>query len=117
MKFQLISDENRKIHLDMDRINLYVSRWRPHTPIEVEIVRRVAKKSDPQRAYYFSTVVSTYAEEQGYEIHEYYLFHCFLKFRYFGYQEFLKICEYHRSDYRAVKLSHSSEKGHHYRHK
>lgn len=83
MKFKLVSDKNRKVHLDMDKIQLYVSRWKPFTPFDFEIVRRVAKKSDPMRHYYFGVVVRTYAEHLGYDADEIELLHRQLKITYF----------------------------------
>ena len=57
MKFKLVSTNNRKLPLDMERVNSYVSRYKPGTPIDVEIVRRQKKKSDPMRRYYFGFVL------------------------------------------------------------
>ena len=88
MKFKLVSDNNRKIHFNMEAINAYTGKWKPNTSFDLDIVRRVAKKSDAQRAYYFSTVLPTYAKNSGYEITEYYMFHVHLKVRFFqGYYQ------------------------------
>lgn len=85
MKFKALSNDKRSIQntLNWTAINAYTARYKPDTWFDIAIVRKVAKSSDPQRKYYFSTVVRTYAKEAGYDETEYYLFHCFLKFRYF----------------------------------
>jgi hypothetical protein len=67
----------------MTAIDAYTSRWKPDTSFDLELVRRVAKKSDAQRAYYFSTVLATYAKDAGYDVTEYYQFHVHLKVRFF----------------------------------
>ena len=68
----------------MEAIQAYVSRYKPGSPFDFELKRKVARKSDPMRKYYFAEVVSTYAEGLGYEVNEYYLFHTQLKFVYFN---------------------------------
>lgn len=83
MKFKLVSDRNRKIHLNLDHINIYTSRWKPGTPFDFEIKRKVLKKSDPLRKYYFACVIKIYMEHLGYEPHEEMLFHRQLKIVYF----------------------------------
>lgn len=83
MKFQAVTDDNRKLNLNWDHINLYLSRWKPGTPFEIEIVRRVPKKSDPMRKYYFSTVLPPILEDLGYEKDEDILFHEQMKINYF----------------------------------
>lgn len=83
MKFKLLSDKNRRIQLDMDKIQLYISRWKPFSPFDIEITRRVAKKSDPLRHYYWAVVVRTYAEHLGYDADEIELLHRQLKIVYF----------------------------------
>jgi len=83
MKFKLVSDKNRRINLNMDRINIYTSRWKSGTPFDFEIVRKVHTKSDPLRKYYFSVVTKTYMDDRGYERHEEELFHRQLKIVYF----------------------------------
>jgi hypothetical protein len=86
MKFQAISDNSRKLDLNWDHINIYVSKWKPHTPFDVEITRRQAKKSDPLRKYYFAVVIREYMKELGYDAHELELFHSQLKIVYFTVQ-------------------------------
>lgn len=85
MKFKLVSDEKRRIYLNMDAINTYVARYKANTPFEFEITRRVKTKSDPMRKYYFGQVITPFAEEVGYEKNEILMFHEQLKARYFEY--------------------------------
>lgn len=84
MKFQLISDKDRKINLNMDRVNIYTSRWKEGTSFEVFITRRQAKRSDPLRHFYFGYVLPPFMEKLGYEKDEELFFHHQLKIRYFG---------------------------------
>ena len=67
----------------MAAINTYVSRWKPNTPFDFEVVRRVAKVSSPMRSYYFSSVVKPYGEHLGYDADEVLLLHKQLKIVYF----------------------------------
>ena len=83
MKFKAVSNGQRKLDLNWDHINLYVSRWIPGTPFDVEITRRQKKKSDPMRKYYFGAVLPPFMEELGYERHEDELFHHQMKSLFF----------------------------------
>lgn len=83
MKFKLVSDKNRKVNINMDRINIYTSRWKPGTPIDFSITRKVQTTSDPMRKYYFVAVTKPFMEKLGYEPHEETLFHTQLKITYF----------------------------------
>jgi len=67
----------------MDVVDIYTSRWKPGTPFDFEIIRRVARKSDPMRKYYFGVVIKEYMKHLGYEPHEEELFHRQLKIIYF----------------------------------
>ena len=86
MKFKIKSGKNREIRLNMDAINTYASRWKPGTEFKIEIVRRQAKKSDPMRKYYFSSVAKPYGEHLGYDADEILLLHRQLKIVYFQVQ-------------------------------
>ena len=79
MKFRLKTDKNRRIPLDMHKVNQYASQWLPGTPIEIEIVRRKKKHSDPQRAFYWAVIIPQFAEGLGYDPEEYDDFHQQLK--------------------------------------
>jgi len=83
MKTKLVSDDNRKIHLNMEHINLYVSRYKPFTPFDFELVRRQKKVSDPMRRFYFAAVLPPFMAELGYDPDEELLFHHQLKVTYF----------------------------------
>ena len=84
MKFRSLSNKNRKLDLNWDHINLYVSRYKPNTPFEILITRRQAKKSDPMRKYYFAAVLPPFMNHLGYERDEEELFHRQLKIVYFN---------------------------------
>ena len=84
MKLKAISDDNRKLNLNWDHINIYISRWKPETWFDIEIVRRQSKRSDPMRHYYFAAVVREFAKHLGYEVDEIELLHRQLKIVYFG---------------------------------
>ena len=83
MKFKALSNDQRKLDVNWDNVNTYVSRWKPHTPFIVEITRRQAKKSDPMRKYYFAVVIKEFMKHLGYEPDEEMLFHRQLKIVYF----------------------------------
>ena len=86
MKFKIRSDAERRIHINMDMLNVYASRWKPGTVFEVELVRRVKKRSDPMRRYYFGIVLPTFMEHLGYEPEDQMTFHRQLKIIYFSVQ-------------------------------
>lgn len=83
MKFKLVSNEHRKIALNMDAINLYVARYKPFTPFDFECVRRQKKVSTPMRKYYFGVVMTEFCKGFGYEPDEMLLVHRHLKIRFF----------------------------------
>ena len=83
MKFQAKSGKNRKLIVNWEHINIYVSRYLPNTPFDVEVVRRQPKKSDPMRKYYFAAVLPEFMKHLGYEPEEEMLFHRQLKIVYF----------------------------------
>lgn len=72
MNFKLVSNESRKVSINIDAINAYTSRWRPGTPFDFEIVRRVPKNvaSPEQRGYYFSEVLPKLMRGCGYDPEE-----------------------------------------------
>lgn len=67
----------------MEAINAYTSRYKPGTPFDFEIVRRVSRRSDPMRHFYWAVVVRTYGEHLGYDADELELLHRQLKIVYF----------------------------------
>jgi len=103
MKFKAVSNDNRKLNLNWDRINIYVSRYKPHTPFDVEIVRRVSRRSDPLRKYYFGAVLPEFMRHLGYEPEEEMIFHRQLKIVYF------KIKPDEKGIYRGVPSVFSNE--------
>ena len=86
MKFKAVSNSKGHIELNWEVINIYTSRFKPHTSFDVEIVRRQAKRSDPMRKFYFSTVLPPFMEQLGYEKDEEIFFHNQLKVRYFEHE-------------------------------
>lgn len=83
MNFTILSDDKRRIPLNMEQINAYASRWKPHTSFEIEIVRRTPKVSSAMRGYYFAEVVPKLGEYLGYDVDEILLLHRQLKITYF----------------------------------
>ena len=83
MKFQARTNSKREIEIQWDRVNAYLSKWPPETVLDVEIVKRVPRKSDPLRKYYFGGVIKPFMEHLGYEPDELELFHRQLKITYF----------------------------------
>ena len=86
MKFKIVSDDKRRISLNMDAINAYVERYLPHTSFDVEIVRRQPRRSQPLQGYYFGVVLPTFMAHLGYEPDEAEIFHRQLKIVYFQVQ-------------------------------
>jgi len=84
MKFKALSNEKRRLELDMEKINLYVARYKKFTPFDIEITRRQKTVSDPLRKYYFAAVLPPFMNELGYEPEEELLFHHQLKSVYFS---------------------------------
>jgi len=84
MKFKARTSPDRKLEVNWERVNLYLSKWRPGTYLDVEITRRQKHRSDPLRRYYWAVVLPAIAEFAGYEKTEYDQLHKFLKARYFG---------------------------------
>lgn len=90
MDFRVLSDEHRRLNLDMEKINAYTSRYKPDTWYDVSITRKQAKKSDPMRRYYFAAVLPPLMKELGYQTSETPFFHQQLKIRHFEHHpEFL----------------------------
>lgn len=86
MRFQVLSDENRKLPLNMAHINAYASKWKPFTPFDCEITRKQTKSHDPQRRYYWAVVLPALMQELGYDPEEDELVHRHLKITYFKVQ-------------------------------
>lgn len=82
MKFRAVIKDS-KIDINWDRVNVYASKWKEGTLLDVEIVRRQKRVSDPMRKYYFGAVLPTYMHHIGYERDEDELFHRQLKIVYF----------------------------------
>ena len=83
MKSRLVSDSARQVHINMDAVNAYTSRWKPGTPFSFEIVRRIKKVSDPQRKWYWSTVLPCFLDAYFYDRDEADSIHKFLKIKFF----------------------------------
>lgn len=83
MDFKLVSDDHRKIHLNMDLINIYTGRYKPGTPFDFSCTRRQATDSDPMRRYYFAEIMPKLTNKLGYERDETLFFHQQLKIRHF----------------------------------
>lgn len=83
MNFKLVSDESRKVSINIDRINAYTSRYRPGTPFDFSITRKKRTVSDPMRRYYWAVVLPLFLEAYGYDPQEDELVHFFLKCKFF----------------------------------
>lgn len=83
MKFKARTDDSKRLEVNWDHINVYLSQWKAGTVLDVEIVRRISRKSDPMRKYYFSAVIRPFMEHLGYEPDELELFHRQLKITFF----------------------------------
>ena len=82
MKFRAIKSDG-KLQINWERINVYLSRWKDGTVLDVEITRRQRTKSDPLRKFYFGIVLPLFAEHLGYDKDEHLLLHRQLKIVYF----------------------------------
>ena len=102
MKFKAVSNEKRQLSLNWDHINLYVARWKPGTPFDIEVVRRQAKKSDPMRKYYFAAVLPPFMKELGYDPDEELFFHHQLKITYFRHNPEYEVYQDKRGIWRNV---------------
>ena len=79
MNFRAITDNNRRLSVNWDRINQYCAQWPPGTPLEFSLTRRKKKRSGPMRRLYFGHVLPTYADHLGYDADEHMLLHRQLK--------------------------------------
>ena len=83
MDFKLVSDDSKRVHINMELINIYTGRYKAGTPFDFSCTRRQKKKSDPLRRYYFAAVLPPFMKDLGYEKDEDILFHHQLKVTYF----------------------------------
>lgn len=84
MKFRAISDDSRKLNLRMDLINLHVARYKPNTPFDVSVTRRIVRPSDPQRKYYYGVVLPCFLRAYWYDPDDADTVHKHLKCLFFG---------------------------------
>ena len=82
MKFKTKTNLKKRLEINWDLVNAYLSRWKPGTDIDIEIVRHVPKKSDSQRKFYWAVILPEFAKGVGYEPDEYEDFHEYLKIIY-----------------------------------
>jgi len=83
MQFPARTNKDRKLEVNWDLVNTYLSRYKPGTYFRVEIKRKQKTVSDPMRRLYFSVVLSTYGEHLGYDKHELELLHRQLKITFY----------------------------------
>lgn len=83
MIFPAVTTSDRKLDVNWDLVNRYVSKWRPGTRLRIEIKRKQKTVSDPLRRYYFSTVLPILMKATGYEPEEQMMVHEYLKAIYF----------------------------------
>ena len=86
MNFFAVTDSNRKLQVNWDRVNAYVAQWPPGTALDFSLTRRKKKRSEPMRKYYFGVVLPTLLDTLGYERDEAEQVHMMLKCRYFNVQ-------------------------------
>ena len=86
MKFRAKITDKGTLDVNWDLVNTYLSKWKPGTVLDVEIVRRQRKHSSPQRKMYFAAILPEFARGLGYDPDEYLLFHRQLKIVYFQVQ-------------------------------
>lgn len=79
MIFNAKTDNGRKLDVNWDTVNAYLSKFKPNTYFRLEIKRKQKTVSDPMRKLYFSVVLTTYGEHLGYDKHELELLHRQLK--------------------------------------
>ena len=84
MNFKAVTDNNRKLSVNWDRVNAYVAQWPPGTPLEFSLTRRKKKRSEPMRKYYYAVVLPVLLDTLGYERDEAEQVHTALKCRYFN---------------------------------
>ena len=84
MKFQARTNDQRKLEVNWDRINQYVSHWKPGTFLDVEITRRNTGRKHPIRAYYWGVVMPIFLEAYGYDPEEANTVHKHLKIVFYG---------------------------------
>lgn len=81
MNFELRSDKDRKLIINWDGLQRYISRWKSGTSFQLSIVRKQNTESDPMRRYYFSTVLPITEKTLGYDPED--DLHKWLKIKYF----------------------------------
>ncbi len=87
MDVTLTTTEKRTLPLDMERVNAYVSKWKPYTAIEISITKRQPRKSKALQGYYFAGVLPKICEAVGYEPEDEEEVHRSLKIKYFKIKE------------------------------
>ena len=71
MKLKAKTNNERKLILNWDLINVYLQGFKPDTWFDITIRRKKRKDSDAQRAYYFGYIMPQILEGVGYEPQEY----------------------------------------------
>jgi len=84
MKLRAKTNNERKLILNWDLINVYLQGFKPDTWFDITITRKTKKISDPLRKYYFAGVLPPFMKELGYEPDDEDQFHLQLKVRYFN---------------------------------
>lgn len=85
MKSRLVSDATRRVHLNMDRLNAYTARYKPGTAFDWSLTRRQTS-SDPQRGYYYGTVLPCFLKAYWYDPEDAYIVHRHAKITFFHVQ-------------------------------
>ena len=85
MKSKLVSDSNRKVSINMGAINAYTARYKAGTAFDWSLTRRQVS-SDPQRGYYYGTVLPCFLKAYWYEPEDSYIVHRHAKIIFFHVQ-------------------------------
>ena len=68
MKFRARTNDKRQIEIQWEQVNAYLSKWPPDTVLDVEIVKRQPRKSNPMRKMYFAAILPEFAKYLGYDV-------------------------------------------------
>jgi len=84
MKLKAKTNNERKLILNWDLINVYLQGFKPDTWFDITITRKKRKDSDAQRAYYFGYIMPQILEGLGYDPEDMHQIHFHFKCVYFN---------------------------------
>jgi len=83
MKFRARISSKKKLETNWEIIDVFLSRFKPGTLLELDIKRLERKESNPMRRYYYSQVLPPLLKATGYEVYEAQFVHNVLKGMFF----------------------------------